>query len=107
MTLPAFEFPRRFLLQVLPKGFVRIRHYGFLSNRARKEKLGLVRELVTQARYLPEREVAEPPAPAAQPEDRARARHPRPACKKGHLVVVAELSATDLMLHEARSRAPP
>lgn len=107
MTLPAFEFLRRFLLHVLPKGFVRIRHFGFLSNRSRKEKLGLVRELVTQARDLPQREVTEPPTPAAQPEDRAPARHPCPACRKGHLVVVAELSATDLMLHEARSRAPP
>ena len=37
MRLAAVEFMRRFLLHVLPKGFVRIRHYGFLANRARKE----------------------------------------------------------------------
>lgn len=36
MTLPAVEFIRRFLLHVLPQGFVRIRHYGFLANRSRK-----------------------------------------------------------------------
>ncbi len=39
MTLSRVEFIRRFLLHVIPSGFVRIRHYGFLSNRSRKEKL--------------------------------------------------------------------
>jgi hypothetical protein len=39
MTLTVVEFIRRFLLHVVPTGFVRIRHYGFLSNRSRKEKL--------------------------------------------------------------------
>jgi hypothetical protein len=39
MTLQAEEFIRRFLLHVLPKGFMRIRHYGFLSNRNRQIKL--------------------------------------------------------------------
>src|SRR5580704_2628252 len=33
MTIPACEFLRRFLLHVLPKSFVRIRHFGFLANR--------------------------------------------------------------------------
>ena len=46
MRLAAVEFMRRFLLHVLPKGFVRIRHYGFLSNRSRKEKLLLCRRLL-------------------------------------------------------------
>jgi hypothetical protein len=36
MTLTACEFLRRFLLHVLPRGFVRIRHFGFLANRQRK-----------------------------------------------------------------------
>ncbi len=35
MRLPAEEFIRRFLLHVLPKGFMRIRHYGLLANRHR------------------------------------------------------------------------
>ena len=35
LTLPLGEFTRRFLLHVLPKGFVRIRHYGFLANGCR------------------------------------------------------------------------
>lgn len=39
MTLSCVEFIRRFLMHVVPKGFVRIRHYGFLANRNRKTKL--------------------------------------------------------------------
>jgi hypothetical protein len=41
MTLDAVEFLRRFFLHVLPKGFVRIRRYGLLSNRFRKQLLPL------------------------------------------------------------------
>jgi hypothetical protein len=39
MPLDAVEFLRRFFLHVLPRGFVRIRHYGLLSNRFRKQLL--------------------------------------------------------------------
>lgn len=39
MTLDCIEFIRRFLMHVVPKGFVRIRHYGFLANRNRLTKL--------------------------------------------------------------------
>lgn len=39
MTLAIEEFIRRFLLHVIPKGFVRIRHYGFLSNHSKKESI--------------------------------------------------------------------
>src|SRR4051794_41802081 len=46
MTLRATEFIRRFLLHVLPAGFVRIRHYGFLANRVCRERLALCRELL-------------------------------------------------------------
>jgi Putative transposase len=46
MTLAATEFLRRFFLQVLPKGFVRIRHFGFLANRFRSSQLELSRQLL-------------------------------------------------------------
>jgi hypothetical protein len=49
MTLAADEFIRRFLLHALPDGFHRIRHYGFLSNRRRAEKLALCRTLLAVA----------------------------------------------------------
>ena len=43
LTLDAQEFIRRFLLHVLPSGFMRIRHYGLLANRAKGEKLAAAR----------------------------------------------------------------
>jgi hypothetical protein len=46
MTLDASEFIRRFLLHILPDGFVKIRHYGILSNRKRNTKLGLCKRLL-------------------------------------------------------------
>ncbi len=46
MTLPAAEFLRRFLLHVLPSGFMRIRHFGLLANRHRKDKLERCRALL-------------------------------------------------------------
>ncbi len=46
MTIDASEFIRRFLLHVLPDGFVKIRHFGFLSNRHRKECLEACRTLL-------------------------------------------------------------
>jgi hypothetical protein len=46
MTLAATEFLRRFFLHVLPKGFVRIRHFGFLANRWRVSRLALCQQLL-------------------------------------------------------------
>jgi len=46
MTLDAGEFIRRFLIHVLPEGFQRIRYYGFMGNRYRKQKLARCRELL-------------------------------------------------------------
>jgi hypothetical protein len=46
MTLQAHEFIRRFLIHVLPKGFHRIRHYGFLSNGNRAANIRRARELL-------------------------------------------------------------
>jgi len=46
MPLDAVEFLRRFFLHVLPRGFVRIRRYGLLSNRFRKQLLPLARTLL-------------------------------------------------------------
>src|SRR6266446_724514 len=46
MTLQATEFIRRFLLHVLPRGFVKIRHFGFLANRGREDNIRLCRTLL-------------------------------------------------------------
>lgn len=45
MTIPAIEFMRRFLLHILPTGFTKIRHYGFLGNRNKNTKLRLCQKL--------------------------------------------------------------
>jgi len=49
MTLAADEFIRRFLLHVLPRGFQRLRQFGFLANRRRRHKLALCRTLLGAA----------------------------------------------------------
>ena len=46
MTLNADEFIRRFLLHVLPKGFMKIRYFGFLSNIKKKEYIPIIRQLI-------------------------------------------------------------
>lgn len=53
VTLPGMEFIRRFLMHVLPKGFVKIRYYGVLANRNKKTKLALCRTLTASPEYKP------------------------------------------------------
>ena len=52
LTIPGETFLSRFLLHVLPKGFVRIRYYGILSCRCKKEKMTLCRNLLGCEKYL-------------------------------------------------------
>jgi hypothetical protein len=81
MTLEATEFIRRFLLHILPSGFVRIRQFGFLANRARGKKLAICRALLR----------ATPPAKTAAIDQSRKVEDDRrrcPACKIGHLVLI-------------------
>ena len=88
MELEASEFIRRFLLHVVPRAFVRIRHFGFLANRSRRAKLELVRKLI------PPSQAPEPPpgTPSqggsfdSKEKDGDLIRCPR--CKNGQLVIV-------------------
>ena len=57
VTITAVEFIRRFLLHSLPRGFVRIRHYGFLANRNRWANLNAIRQLMGLSE-LPEKQTA-------------------------------------------------
>ena len=61
MTLSAMEFIRRFLLHILPKGFMKIRHYGLLGNRNKTKKLTLCKRLtntpIRQKEKLPTRQL--------------------------------------------------
>ena len=63
MTLAAEEFIRRFLLHVLPKGFVRIRHYGWMACRCRSQRAALCRALLAEEAVPP----ATMPASASLP----------------------------------------
>ena len=76
MTLDAVEFLRRFLLHVLPQGFMRIRYYGFLANRRRRELLALARSLLQ----------APPPGPADKPTDPQPP--PCPRCRQGRMLLI-------------------
>lgn len=51
LTLSGIEFIRRFLMHILPKGFIKIRHYGLLANRNKKTKLELSRKLTDSPIY--------------------------------------------------------
>jgi hypothetical protein len=53
MRVDAHEFLRRFLLHVLPNGFQRIRHYGFLANGHRKAKLAVIRKVLAAVSLAP------------------------------------------------------
>jgi hypothetical protein len=65
MTLSAGEFLRRFCLHLLPERFVKIRHYGFLGNRQRRQRVPMARQLLAQAGIASP--VLPPPAPAPAP----------------------------------------
>ncbi|MEE4379448.1 MAG: IS91 family transposase, partial [Candidatus Competibacteraceae bacterium] len=56
LSLQAGEFIRRFLQHVLPKGLMRIRHYGFLANRCRRRKLALIRSALAGVQATPSKE---------------------------------------------------
>jgi hypothetical protein len=83
MTLSAVEFLRRFLMHVLPKGFVRIRHYGLLANRCREQKLDLCRRLLG----------AQKPVALADQESRAPVNLACPQCGHSPLRVVLRFEA--------------
>jgi hypothetical protein len=85
MTVDAVEFIRRFLLHVLPTGFVKIRHFGFLANRRRREALALCRTLLpVTANAVPSID--------EQPAGERKCR----VCKVGSVHVVERISAEDL-----------
>ncbi len=87
MPLSSDEFIRRFLLHVLPARFVRIRHYGFLSNRTRKEQLERCRQLLGVKEDGSE---VETKASTESSEDQDKM-HRCPKCQEGKMAVVGTL----------------
>ena len=104
MTLAAAEFIRRFLLHVLPAGFMRIRHYGVVGSRCRTSKLIACRRLLAQ------------PAPPVVPRESAATVLRRltgidieccPQCRQGRLVVIATLPPLRLPGLVSETARPP
>ena len=100
MVLDAGEFIRRFLLHVLPDGFVKIRHYGVLANRTRKYHIALCRELLGASQV----ETKSKDIPETWQEHLLRVSGVDvmkcPVCKKGRMVTVE-------ILYPLRCNGPP
>jgi len=94
MTLPVEEFLRRFLLHLLPRGFMRIRNFGFLANRQRGMLLPLCFRLLQDAAEISA-------ATASSVSDHSHSLWNCPVCG-GTMHVVERLSAAQLFL-----RSPP
>lgn len=84
MTLDTPEFVRRFCLHILPRGFVKIRHYGLLGNRQRRERLDQARQLLGAARPIKDRLTSTPITPET-PRERC------PFCQQPTLVFLREV----------------
>jgi len=89
MPLDVQEFIRRFLLHVLPDGFMRIRHFGFLANRTKKHALSQCRKLLRLNPALPEIPKRSAQELLREITDIDLSRCPR--CQKGTMIVVSEL----------------
>jgi hypothetical protein len=89
ITLQAQEFIRRFLLHVLPEGFMRIRHFGFLANRSKKQALSQCRKLLKLDPALPQcpNESVKDLLLKITGFDLSRC----PCCHKGTMIVVGDL----------------
>jgi hypothetical protein len=88
MTLTSREFIRRFQLHILPKGFTRIRHYGFLSSSWKKDRLPLLQLQLVDKNLIPSQSF----------EIKEKSVHRIcPSCKKGALITLLSFD----------SRGPP
>jgi hypothetical protein len=92
MALEGEELIRRFLLHVLPKGFMRVRHYGFLANSCRGKKLPTIRlglepqdaEAKTPRAVAAAHAETRIPAPKQDQQD-----YPCKKCRQGRLRVIS------------------
>jgi hypothetical protein len=95
MTVRADEFLRRFLLHVLPRGLVRIRHFGFLTNRNRAPLVSLCRRLLKETPH----------------ESRPDIEHARPAIEwrcpqcAARMIVIERLTAQQIHMRSAEWNA--
>lgn len=112
-SLKATEFIRRFLLHIVPSGFMRIRHSGFLANRFRKIKLEVCRKLLGIKSDSPNSE-DEANLCKESTEETALTTSRCPFCNQGQMFVIAEIPherdkpvASTMMLELVPSTWPP
>ena len=89
MTLDADEFMRRFLLHILPKGFMKIRYFGFLAHKNKKQAIPILRKLINPEAKLPEKvkeTVQEMMLRLTGIDIRCC-----PKCKKGKMIIIKKL----------------
>jgi hypothetical protein len=102
MSLQVDEFLRRFLLHVLPRGFVRIRHFGFLASRRRGPLLALAKQLLPASTSG---ETAQTAAASTQLPDKAFPLWNCPLCG-GFMILIERLTSTQIRLRSPPSRRP-
>ena len=104
MTLDGVEFLRRFLLHIVPRGFVRIRHYGLLANAQKAKKLARCRELLACTTVVAP-DAQEPPPPSVLATRTGIDVTRCPVCHTGRLVLTHPIPAAPLP--QLAPRAPP
>jgi hypothetical protein len=100
MTLEAVEFIRRFMLHVLPPGFMKIRHFGFLANRNRASALALCRQHMNASAPA-----GDGPNAILTREQQSAVERRCPVCHIGVLRIVEWLS-TDQIFSRQQVRSP-
>ena len=89
MTIDADEFIRRFLLHILPKNFMKIRYFGFLANKNKKQAIPILRKLINPDAKLPEKvkETVQEMMLRVTGNDITCC----PKCKKGKMIIIKNL----------------
>ena len=89
LMLPVEEFIRRFLLHILPNGFMKIRYFGFLAHTNKRKSIPLLRQLIGSSAELPEKieETVQEMMLRLTGEDISTC----PECKKGTMEIIKEL----------------
>ncbi|MDT3337472.1 IS91 family transposase [Shewanella sp. SP1S1-7] len=93
MRLSCDEFIRRYLLHVLPKGLMRVRHFGFLANACRRKKLALI-----------QRQLRKPQVVLASPLIKEECWWSCPQCQLGHLQFIGEIRLQRLVMINNQSQ---
>jgi hypothetical protein len=91
LTLTCDEFIRRFLLHVLPKGLMRVRHYGFLANCCRQKSLDTIRQILAEPGVIRKQTSTASKSPSDHSCDERDKLPVCPHCHQGHLQALKTL----------------